>query len=127
MRVVDHLADVIQAGLVGEHVPDADRLLARLSELGPVAGDGVLVVDEAAVHQDVEDRGGHALRRREARRHGVGEPRSARRVPLTAPEIRDATTFVIHADGGTARVALQLLAQSRSDLREVRVDESVHA
>ena len=39
-RAVHHLADVVEPGLVREHLADGDRLLAGLSELGPVLGDG---------------------------------------------------------------------------------------
>ena len=45
LGVVDHLADVVEAGLVGQHLPHRDLLLARLRELGPVSGDAVVVVE----------------------------------------------------------------------------------
>ena len=49
IRPVDHLADVVEPGLVREHLPQRDVLLACLRELGPVLGDAVLVVEQATV------------------------------------------------------------------------------
>jgi hypothetical protein len=99
-RVIDHLADVVQARLVRENLADGDLLLARLRELRPVLGDPVLVVEQPLVHEDVQKGRGHALRGGEARGHGVPEPGISLVVPGPAPEIDHALAPVIDADGG---------------------------
>ena len=65
---VGHLGD---AGAVGERVADGGVLLAALGELGPPGGDGLVVGDDAAVHQHVDRGCGHALGARERREEGA--------------------------------------------------------
>ena len=66
--------EVRQPCPVPHGVADGDLRLAVGAELRPVLGNGGLVVDQAAIGQPVDDRRGHALRRREHHGAGVGRP-----------------------------------------------------
>jgi hypothetical protein len=124
--VVEHLAQVIEAGLVGHHVAHRDAFLAGLGELGPVLRDRVVVVEETLVGERVEGGRRHPLRRREARGHGVLAPGRPPLVPRAAPHIDDLLATVVHAERRAAAASGELAAEHFSDQREVGVQVAVH-
>jgi hypothetical protein len=56
LGTVDHLADVVEAGLVREHLAERDVLLPRLTELRPVLGHPRVIVEQFAIDHDVDER-----------------------------------------------------------------------
>ena len=103
--VIDHLPDVVEPRLVRENVANRDVLFARLGELRPVVGDSIVVVEQAAVDQDVEQGSRHPLGGREARRHRIATPGVPLAVLRSAPDVDDAFAVVIDGCGPAAAVA----------------------
>lgn len=64
-----------QAGLVSHHVTNRQGCLAVGAKRRPILGNGSFVVDQPPVGQPVDDRGRHALGRREHHRRGIRRPR----------------------------------------------------
>ena len=80
--------EVRQPGAVPHHLADGDLRLAVGAELRPVLGDRGFVVDQRAVDEPMNDRGGHALGGGEDHGAGVGGPvRGAAAVGPTRPDI----------------------------------------
>src|SRR5581483_10535094 len=106
-----------QAGLVVEEQADRDRLLARLGELGPVAGDGGVEVEQAARDEDVAAKGGSALGAGPDQADRVALPRPARRtIGEAAPQIDDNFPIDSHADGRADLAALlEIALELRAD------------
>ena len=65
---------VVEPGSVAEQLADRDPVLAGGGELGPVAGNGQVVVDQAAVGEPVDHHRGESLGRGEAEGLGLGAP-----------------------------------------------------
>jgi hypothetical protein len=84
-------------GAVAQQVADGDALLAGLCELGPVLGDRVVVVEQAAVRQHVQRRRRDALGGRERHGERVLFPRVTGRVARAAPDVHDLLAAVIDA------------------------------
>ena len=122
---------LMKACLVGEEVADSDAALAGHRELGPVAGDRIVVGEFAAIDETVHDRCDHSLGRGEAHGHGVALPLVARPVLDAAPRVDDQFTTVVHRHCGAAATFVQPAtiehpAQPLRDRGEIGVDVSLH-
>ena len=83
---VDPLVEGEEPGLVGQELADGDVLLAGLSELGPVGGHPLVVVEQAAGVQQRQDEGRQSLGGGVDQGHGVGAPgRRGRLGPAPRP------------------------------------------
>ena len=100
--VTDHVAQLMEAGGVIEELAHRDAFLARGRELGPVVGDGRVVIDQSPVDEAVHRGGDDPLGGREAHGHRVGFPRSARGVAGPGPGIYDQFAPVVHRHRGSA-------------------------
>src|SRR5579875_681262 len=90
-----------QPRLVGEQPPHGDGFLAGPAELGPVAGDGGVQVDDLPVGEHVRRDRDNALGYRHERLHGLpGIGPAGRRVRQARGEVRYRLAGVVHADGG---------------------------
>ena len=98
--MVDQLGDPVEASLVSERLADGDSLFASRTKLGPVLGDGVVVLCQALVHQDVHQRGQHAFGGGEAWRSGIRLPGIAFGILDTAPDIHDGPAVMVNTHGG---------------------------
>ncbi|PQM47480.1 hypothetical protein C1Y40_02333 [Mycobacterium talmoniae] len=103
------LADAVQFGQPGpmpQHLAHGEGVFAVDTELGPVVRDRRVVVDQPPVDQSVDDRGGHALGRREDHGAGVGRPWDlAAAVRPARPHIDDGLTVQIYGQCPTAEAA----------------------
>ena len=94
------LADSLQmrqAGTVPQHIADGDRVLAVGAELGPVRRDRLVVVQQAAVDQSVNDRRRNTFRRGEHHRAGVDGPwLFTRAVGPACPDVDDGPPVDVH-------------------------------
>jgi len=118
--VVDHLAYVIEAGAVCEHLTDRDLGLSGLREFRPVFRDPIVVVEPSLVSQDVEHGRCDALGRRKAGRHRVLEPGPGL-VPRTTPQVHHALAAVVDTDGGSSFRVPELRPELIGDPGEIRV------
>ena len=116
------------AGLMRQHVVDADVRFAVLGELGPVRCDGIGVVDEAPLGEQMDAGGGQPLRRRERDGHRVALPRALRLViGEPAPEIDDLAAAVIDSEAGpNVHVLLELLLEYLAHRLEPGVSLSLY-
>jgi hypothetical protein len=114
--------DVVEAGLVTQDLADRDPVLARLCELGPVLRHGIVVVDQAAIGEDVQQCRGHALRGGERERERLGLPGAALLVTGTRPAVDHRLAAVIDAQRrATGPVLRNLTLESLGRLLEIRV------
>jgi len=107
-----------------KNVANGDVALAAGLELGPVVGDRGVVVERAAIREDVHRGGEHALGRRERHRQGVGVPPAAASVGGAGPDVDDLAAAVVDADGSAA-AALDVSLEYTGDFPKVRIDVTV--
>ncbi len=108
---------------MAEQLADRDVLFARGGELGPVGRDRLVVVDQAAVGEPVEDHRGEALGRGEAEGLRLGAPGAAVRAVLpTNAEIRENAVAGAQDDGAAARPAGHQAAELLGERLESRCD-----
>lgn len=106
------LVDGGEPGLVGQHLPDRDRLLAGLGELRPVGGHGGVVVQQPAGARDGQGGGGHALGHAEDQDQGVLTPRQSA-VAQAAPQVHDRLAVPVHRAGGAQLATLGEVVRKR--------------
>src|SRR4051812_46633090 len=99
-----------------EQFSDGDALLPRLRKFGPMTCDGILVLEEALVHQPVNQCGEHALRRGERESERVLLPQNARWITGPSPDVHHRPPAMIDTDGrstGTRRTGPAELRSQR--------------
>src|SRR4051794_37313643 len=101
-----------------EQLSDGNALLARLRKSGPMTCDGILVLEEALIHQPVNQCGEHALRRGERESERVFLPRVARWITGPSPDVHHRLPAMIDTDGRTAGTR----RTGPAELRSQRVD-----
>ncbi len=126
LGVVDEAPDRVEPGLVAQDLPHRHRRFARLRELGPVLGDGVVVVHEPAVDEGMNHRGHHPLGRGERQRDCVRLPVDARAL-RPRPDVDDALAAVVDADRRAPRAApAELQLKLLGHRAEVFLNESLN-
>ena len=115
----------VEAGLVAEHLANGDGRLAGGGELGPVMSDRLRVVEQAAVCEDVEQRGGHTLGGGITEPERVFLPWASALVAGAAPDVHDRLTPVVDTQGSPGVLTLELSTENLRQVGEVRVDSAV--
>ncbi len=123
--MIDHLPDVVEPRLVRQDLTDGDVRLAGATELRPVAGHPIVVIEQAAIHHHVQQRGGDALGGRKAGGHRVARPRLARLVADPAPEVHYAGAAVVHAHPGAAGILAEDVAKDPANEFEAGMQKAV--
>ena len=123
--MIHHPADAVEAGLVAEHLAHGDARLAGGGELGPVMSDRLRVVEQAAVCEDVEQRGGHTLGGGITEPERVFLPRASALVAGAAPDVHDRLTPVVHAQGGPAGVRARSSCLRKTSARSAKSEWTV--
>ena len=103
--------------------PGADVLLAVGAELGPVGRDGVVVVEEPAIGEPVDDRRGDALGGREAEGERVPRP-GAPAVPVghAGPDVDEVLATPPHDERAAAVAAAEHALEGLRHRLEARAD-----
>jgi hypothetical protein len=87
-RARHEVADVVQAGRLGEHVADRRLALSRGGELGPVIGNRIVDGEEPPLDQQVQGGRRHPFGGRPRHGNGVVRPGCAdRSVSCTRPRV----------------------------------------
>ena len=120
--------EVRQPGPVPQHVADRDVALAVGAELRPVRRDGLVVGQQAAIDEPVNDGGRDALGRREHHRAGVGGPRLlARTVGPPRPDVDDRVPVDVDRKGPTAEPsAREQTCEHADDIGKPRIGGTLH-
>lgn len=117
-----------QAGLVSHHVTNRQGCLAVGAKRRPILGNGSFVVDQPPVGQPVDDRGRHALGRREHHRRGIRRPRHpSGPISPPLPHVDDRLPVEIHRQRSATEPAPRKHAgKGSNDARKAWVRRTKH-
>ena len=120
--------EVRQPGSVPQHVADGDRVLAVGAELRPVRRDGLVVGQQAAIDQSVNDGRRDSFGRGEHHRAGVDGPRLlTRAVGPARPDVDDRPPVDVDRQGATAEPsAREQTCEHADDVGKPRIGGTLH-
>jgi hypothetical protein len=110
-----------------DELADSDRVLAGLTELRPVMGDGVVEREPTRIDQQQQAAGGQALRPGEDDLQGVAGPRQpCLAIGAPSPEVHDlALPDLGRERGPVLAVTHEVVSEGVGDVLEATVDVAV--
>jgi hypothetical protein len=117
-RIINHIANMVEPGLVCQHLFYGDTFFSRLGEFRPVGGDALVIVNQAPVGENVQQGRANPLGGGITGRHGVLQPGVALPIALSTPQVHHTLAPMVYGHGRTPGRASQDLPQNGLNITE---------